>query len=216
MRRGPNAGARFLLDTDVTTVGRHPDADIFLDDVTVSRKHAEFVRHRTAFEVRDLNSLNGTYFDGVRIETALSATAPRSRSASTASRSTPPARPLGGRRVTEGAAAARRRCAPPLLGIGQVLAKLNRSSRTDPVEAALPRGAGPGHPVADCGGLPQVLTGRRRPAAPRARDAARPLPPLKVIRAHLDAVDAGETAALPGAVSASTVQATANRFSRDD
>ena len=71
VRRGPNAGARFLLDTDVTTVGRHPDADIFLDDVTVSRRHAEFLRHRTAFEVKDLSSLNGTYFDGVRIDTAL-------------------------------------------------------------------------------------------------------------------------------------------------
>ncbi|BDZ66188.1 hypothetical protein GCM10025877_31260 [Agromyces mangrovi Wang et al. 2018] len=71
VRRGPNSGARFLLDADVTTVGRHPDADIFLDDVTVSRKHAEFLRHRTAFEVKDLGSLNGTYFDGVRIETAL-------------------------------------------------------------------------------------------------------------------------------------------------
>ncbi|GAA1835927.1 hypothetical protein GCM10009750_20770 [Agromyces salentinus] len=71
VRRGPNSGARFLLDTDVTTVGRHPDADIFLDDVTVSRRHAEFHRHRTAFEVKDLASLNGTYFDGVRIETAL-------------------------------------------------------------------------------------------------------------------------------------------------
>ncbi|WP_205649494.1 FHA domain-containing protein [Agromyces sp. LHK192] len=71
VRRGPNSGARFLLDQDVTTVGRHPDADIFLDDVTVSRKHAEFVRHRTAFEVKDLSSLNGTYFDGVRIDTAL-------------------------------------------------------------------------------------------------------------------------------------------------
>ncbi|QAY75027.1 FHA domain-containing protein [Agromyces protaetiae] len=71
VRRGPNLGARFLLDQDVTTVGRHPDADIFLDDVTVSRKHAEFLRHRTAFEVKDLSSLNGTYFDGVRIETAL-------------------------------------------------------------------------------------------------------------------------------------------------
>ncbi|MFK4729156.1 FHA domain-containing protein [Agromyces mediolanus] len=71
VRRGPNSGARFLLDTEVTTVGRHPDADIFLDDVTVSRKHAEFVRHRTAFEVKDLSSLNGTYYDGVRIETAL-------------------------------------------------------------------------------------------------------------------------------------------------
>lgn len=71
VRRGPNAGARFLLDADVTTVGRHPDADIFLDDVTVSRRHAEFLRHGTAFEVKDLSSLNGTYFDGVRIDTAL-------------------------------------------------------------------------------------------------------------------------------------------------
>ena len=71
VRRGPNIGARFLLDADVTTAGRHPDADIFLDDVTVSRRHAEFLRHGTAFEVRDLGSLNGTYFDGVRIETAL-------------------------------------------------------------------------------------------------------------------------------------------------
>lgn len=71
VRRGPTTGARFLLDADVTTVGRHPEADIFLDDVTVSRRHAEFLRHGTVFEVRDLGSLNGTYFDGVRIETAL-------------------------------------------------------------------------------------------------------------------------------------------------
>jgi pSer/pThr/pTyr-binding forkhead associated (FHA) protein len=71
VRRGPNAGARFLLDADLTTVGRHPEADIFLDDVTVSRRHAEFLRHGTGFEVKDLGSLNGTYFDGVRIESAL-------------------------------------------------------------------------------------------------------------------------------------------------
>lgn len=71
VRRGPNIGARFLLDADVTTVGRHPEADIFLDDVTVSRRHAEFVRHGSSFQVRDLGSLNGTYFDGVRIDTAL-------------------------------------------------------------------------------------------------------------------------------------------------
>ncbi len=71
VRRGPNAGARFLLDQDVTTAGRHPNADIFLDDVTVSRRHAEFLRHGTTFEVHDLGSLNGTYYDGVRIETAL-------------------------------------------------------------------------------------------------------------------------------------------------
>ena len=70
VRRGPNAGARFLLDADLTSVGRHPNADIFLDDVTVSRRHAEFLRHGTSFTVKDLGSLNGTYFDGERIETA--------------------------------------------------------------------------------------------------------------------------------------------------
>jgi len=67
VRRGPNIGARFLLDADLTTVGRHPDADIFLDDVTVSRRHAEFLRNGTEFEVKDLGSLNGTYLDGNRI-----------------------------------------------------------------------------------------------------------------------------------------------------
>ncbi|WP_423923964.1 FHA domain-containing protein [Frigoribacterium sp. 2-23] len=71
VRRGPNIGARFLLDSDVTVAGRHPDAGIFLDDVTVSRKHAEFRRHGTSFSVHDLGSLNGTYFDGVRIDEAL-------------------------------------------------------------------------------------------------------------------------------------------------
>ena len=71
VRRGPNTGARFLLDADVTTVGRHPEADIFLDDVTVSRRHAEFLRYGSTFQVKDLGSLNGTYFDGVRIDTAL-------------------------------------------------------------------------------------------------------------------------------------------------
>jgi len=68
VKRGPNAGARFLLDQDVTTVGRHPNADIFLDDVTVSRRHAEFLRDGAKFTVRDLASLNGTYFDGERVD----------------------------------------------------------------------------------------------------------------------------------------------------
>jgi pSer/pThr/pTyr-binding forkhead associated (FHA) protein len=68
VRRGPNIGARFLLDADLTTVGRHPEADIFLDDVTVSRRHAEFLRTGTSFEVKDLGSLNGTYLDGNRIQ----------------------------------------------------------------------------------------------------------------------------------------------------
>lgn len=70
VRRGPNIGARFLLDSDVTVAGRHPEAGIFLDDVTVSRKHAEFRREGVSFSVRDLGSLNGTYFDGVRIDEA--------------------------------------------------------------------------------------------------------------------------------------------------
>lgn len=68
VRRGPNLGARFLLDADITTVGRHPNADIFLDDVTVSRRHAEFRRDGAVFEVRDLASLNGTYLENERIE----------------------------------------------------------------------------------------------------------------------------------------------------
>ena len=71
VQRGPNEGARFLLDQDLTTVGRHPNADIFLDDVTVSRRHAEFRRTANQFMIHDLASLNGTYFDGVRIESAL-------------------------------------------------------------------------------------------------------------------------------------------------
>jgi pSer/pThr/pTyr-binding forkhead associated (FHA) protein len=70
VRRGPNIGARFLLDADETTAGRHPEADIFLDDVTVSRRHTQFLRHGTTFEIKDLGSLNGTYFDGVRIDAA--------------------------------------------------------------------------------------------------------------------------------------------------
>ena len=70
VKRGPNAGSRFLLDADVTTAGRHPDSDIFLDDVTVSRRHAEFHREGAGFVVRDVGSLNGTYLNRERIETA--------------------------------------------------------------------------------------------------------------------------------------------------
>lgn len=61
VNRGPNAGARFLLDQETTTAGRHPEADIFLDDVTVSRRHAEFRISEGEFEVVDVGSLNGTY-----------------------------------------------------------------------------------------------------------------------------------------------------------
>mgnify|MGYP001345891235 CR=1 FL=1 len=70
VRRGPNAGSRFLLDKDRTSAGRHPDSEIFLDDVTVSRRHAEFTREGGAFYVRDVGSLNGTYVNRQRIDRA--------------------------------------------------------------------------------------------------------------------------------------------------
>ncbi|MDN6638552.1 MAG: FHA domain-containing protein, partial [Yaniella sp.] len=63
-----NRGARFLLDQDKVSVGRHPDADIFLDDVTVSRQHATFERHSGGFKVVDTGSLNGTYINNDRVD----------------------------------------------------------------------------------------------------------------------------------------------------
>ena len=69
--RGPNAGSRYLLDRDTTTIGRHPDSHIFLDDVTVSRRHAEVVREEGELTARDLGSLNGTYVNGDRVEERL-------------------------------------------------------------------------------------------------------------------------------------------------
>jgi pSer/pThr/pTyr-binding forkhead associated (FHA) protein len=70
VHRGPNLGARFLLDQDLSVAGRHPDADIFLDDVTVSRKHAEFHRSGAAYSVRDLGSMNGIFVNGERVDKA--------------------------------------------------------------------------------------------------------------------------------------------------
>jgi hypothetical protein len=70
VKRGPNAGSRFLLDKPSTTAGRHPESDIFLDDVTVSRRHAAFEREGDEFVVRDVGSLNGTYLNRERIDEA--------------------------------------------------------------------------------------------------------------------------------------------------
>ena len=67
---GPNAGARFLLDGPRTTAGRSPDADIFLDDVTVSRRHAEFRLDGNEFQVVDVGSLNGTYVNREPVDSA--------------------------------------------------------------------------------------------------------------------------------------------------
>ena len=67
--RGPNTGAEFVLEHVITSAGRHPDSDIFLDDVTVSRRHAELERTGDGgVIVRDVGSLNGTYLNGDRID----------------------------------------------------------------------------------------------------------------------------------------------------
>ncbi|MET0198370.1 MULTISPECIES: glycogen accumulation regulator GarA [Nocardiaceae] len=71
VKRGPNAGSRFLLDQPTTSAGRHPDSDIFLDDVTVSRRHAEFRQEEDSFQVVDVGSLNGTYVNREPVDSAV-------------------------------------------------------------------------------------------------------------------------------------------------
>ena len=68
VRRGPNAGSRYVLDAEVTALGRHPDSDVFLDDITVSRRHATVSRVDGGYEVADVGSLNGTYVDHERVD----------------------------------------------------------------------------------------------------------------------------------------------------
>jgi pSer/pThr/pTyr-binding forkhead associated (FHA) protein len=67
-KRGANAGSRFSLKDELTVAGRHPDSDIFLDDVTVSRRHAEIVHADHSYVLRDVGSLNGTYLNQERID----------------------------------------------------------------------------------------------------------------------------------------------------
>jgi hypothetical protein len=71
--RGPNAGSRYVLLPEgslVVTIGRHPDSDIFLDDITVSRRHAEISHNEGTFWAHDVGSLNGTYLNRQSIENA--------------------------------------------------------------------------------------------------------------------------------------------------
>lgn len=70
VRRGPNAGTKFYLDKDVVTCGRNPASDIFLDDVTVSRRHAEIRRKDNVFTLEDVGSLNGTFVNRHRVESS--------------------------------------------------------------------------------------------------------------------------------------------------
>ena len=67
---GHRSGARFGLHGEIVTAGRHPESDIFLDDITVSRRHVEIRRTSTGHTVYDVGSLNGTYLNGTRIDEA--------------------------------------------------------------------------------------------------------------------------------------------------
>jgi len=68
IRSGEMTGSRFTLSKDVTLIGRHPESDILLDDITVSRRHAEVIKTSSALIVRDLGSLNGTYVNQTRVD----------------------------------------------------------------------------------------------------------------------------------------------------
>lgn len=70
IRTGPTAGSTVLLDKDVTRVGRAPECDVFLNDITVSRRHAEFQREADTFTLKDAGSLNGTYVNRERVDVA--------------------------------------------------------------------------------------------------------------------------------------------------
>jgi len=68
VKHGPNAGTTFMIAEEVTSAGRNPESDVFLDDVSVSRKHAEIRRQADGFYIHDLGSMNGTYVNRERVE----------------------------------------------------------------------------------------------------------------------------------------------------
>jgi len=63
VNQGAKTGARYALDSDLVSLGRDPKSDIFLDDITVSRHHAEVARDGQSYLIRDVGSLNGTYLN---------------------------------------------------------------------------------------------------------------------------------------------------------
>lgn len=69
--KGPNIGDKFLIKKSKLTIGRNPESDIFLDDITVSRKHAVFKKSGNDFLIKDLGSLNGSYINGEIVDSAV-------------------------------------------------------------------------------------------------------------------------------------------------
>ena len=162
-----------MLDRTVTSLGRHPDSDIFLDDVTVSRRHAEITRDDRGYEVRDAGSLNGTYVDHERVELAPAARPQRAPDRPVRADLRPrlrPRVPVRGVLVTsqqgDASAPVDRRGARRAPG---------RVPRRDRLEDPLPREPGPHQPRAHAVGVPEVLRVRRRPASLDPHRAARPL-----------------------------------------
>ncbi len=70
IKGGPSAGSTVLIDRDITRLGRSPDSDVFLNDITVSRRHAEIAREGQGFVIKDAGSLNGTYVNRERVDAA--------------------------------------------------------------------------------------------------------------------------------------------------
>jgi len=70
VRHGPNAGSSYRLDGKSTSIGRHPESDVFLDDITVSRRHVAVERDDKGYTLRDVGSLNGTYVNRKRVDEA--------------------------------------------------------------------------------------------------------------------------------------------------
>lgn len=70
VRAGEDTGSWFVLEGPVTSIGRHPGSDVFLDDITVSRRHAEILRDGSSYSIKDVGSLNGIYHNKSRVDVA--------------------------------------------------------------------------------------------------------------------------------------------------
>ena len=176
VQRGPSAGSRFLLDTDVVGAGRHPDSEIFLDDVTVSRRHAEFrrtgagyTRQRRRQPQRHLRQPRPH-----RLRRAQRRRRGPDRQVPPGVLLLPPEQLI--RECPDALGIESRR---PLQHRAGPRPAARRLPRGDDPQDPLPRGPGPGQARAHRGRLPQVLRRRRRAPALHPADAARPLPPAQ-------------------------------------
>ena len=172
VRRGPNAGSRYVLDAEVTALGRHPDSDVFLDDITVSRRHANVRRVDGGYEVADVGSLNGTYVDHQRVDRAPLHHLVR-----------PPDRAFRAAVPRRGPAHVSARAGSgwgrPPVDRGGAGGAQRRVPRHHDLEDPLPREPGPHRPRAHAVGLPQVLRRRPHPAAVDPLPAEGELPPAE-------------------------------------